>query len=452
MKLAADFKLRAEEALRQVRSGGKDALRRFKTPTMAFPVSEGMSDGPTSTDLAAPGRLAAIKETVRPMDDPLFAQRRRVIDCLYDAKRVLGVDLPRVKVRIVDYDEAKTLGLCHIGKDHITVSGDVFNWSDEKLRHIVWHELAHAWFNAKHDPANPLMAPTYKEVPRSAMEQALRQAAGQTGAERLVAAKDEEWVQLPVEVSLDLHYGDSRNALRPDSQTKVKAWVGRNAEGEDVLMLTDSPLHMSHGQVPVKRILSGNAPIKISYPWSVGLTAVTNAADMMDAYAEVKRLRGVQAAKKDEGFGLLKMKNLLLFPNPVFAEKASVVENRDKVKEQKTPDATMPLDEKSIGTITFDTSKGSTMVSYLQPGDPNRKFEVWWESDDKVTYAPVAFTTYEEAEGWAAKKKLADRHNDWGIRDLEAENAERRERRAASKKRDTEEIEKAKAVLKRHNT
>lgn len=69
------------------------------------------------------------------------------------------------------------------------------------------------------------------------------------------------------------------------------------------------------------------------------------------------------AAKGDkEGFGMLKMKNLMLFPNTLVSDKVGVKENRDLVKEQKTPDATMPLDEKSIGTITFDTSKGSTVV------------------------------------------------------------------------------------------
>jgi hypothetical protein len=181
----------------------------------------------------------------------------------------------------------------------------------------------------------------------------------------------------------------------------------------------------------------------MAFPVSEGMSDAPTSTDL----APPGRLA---AAKDKDGFGLLKMKNILLFQNTLVADKARVTENRDLVKEQKTPDATMPLDEKSIGTITFDTSKGSTVVAELEPGDPNRKFEVWWESNDKVTYAPVAFATKDEAEAWAKKKNLAGRHNDWGIRDREAENAGRREKREARKARDAKEVEKAKAVLDRH--
>ncbi len=66
---------------------------------------------------------------------------------------------------------------------------------------------------------------------------------------------------------------------------------------------------------------------------------------------------------KAKGLGALRLNNPLLFPAlPLVTGKAGIKENRDLVKEQKTPDATMPLDEKSVGTITFDTSKGSTVV------------------------------------------------------------------------------------------
>lgn len=94
----------------------------------------------------------------------------------------------------------------------------------------------------------------------------------------------------------------------------------------------------------------------MSFPVSEGMSDAPTSTDL----APPGRLAA--AGKKEPGFGLLQIKNILLFPTMLVADKAGIKENRDLVKEQKTPDATMPLDEKSVGTITFDTSKGSTVV------------------------------------------------------------------------------------------
>jgi hypothetical protein len=93
----------------------------------------------------------------------------------------------------------------------------------------------------------------------------------------------------------------------------------------------------------------------MSFPVSEGVSDAPTSTDL----APPGRLA---ASKKELGYGLLQIKNILLFPTMLVADKAGIKENRDLVKEQKTPDATMPLDEKSVGTITFDTSKGSTVV------------------------------------------------------------------------------------------
>ena len=94
------------------------------------------------------------------MNDDLFLQRRRVMTMLYDAHKVLNVDLPRIKVRLVDFEkEMHVLGKCFINKNYITISKEIVNWDENFLRHVVWHELAHAYFNAKHDEKCPLMNP-----------------------------------------------------------------------------------------------------------------------------------------------------------------------------------------------------------------------------------------------------------------------------------------------------
>jgi hypothetical protein len=94
------------------------------------------------------------------MTDSLFIQRRRVMDMLYEAREVLSMELPRIKIRIVDFEEEKnTLGLCYIDQNYITISKSIDSWDEDYLRHIVWHELAHAYFNAKHDEKCPLMHP-----------------------------------------------------------------------------------------------------------------------------------------------------------------------------------------------------------------------------------------------------------------------------------------------------
>lgn len=110
------------------------------------------------------------------MTDELFTQRRRVITQLYAARKVIGKELPRIKVRIVKFDSRSTLGVCFIDKDFISISSDLTQWNDEKLRFIVWHELGHAYFRASHDENCVLMRSTLPvKLPSLAMlEKALK--------------------------------------------------------------------------------------------------------------------------------------------------------------------------------------------------------------------------------------------------------------------------------------
>lgn len=94
------------------------------------------------------------------MNEDLFVQRQRIITLLYEAKNILKIELPRIKVRIVDFEnEDTTLGKCFINKDYITVSHKLTAWDENYLRLVVWHELAHAYFNAVHEETCPLMSP-----------------------------------------------------------------------------------------------------------------------------------------------------------------------------------------------------------------------------------------------------------------------------------------------------
>jgi hypothetical protein len=148
------------------------------------------------------------------------------------------------------------------------------------------------------------------------------------------------------------------------------------------------------------------------------------------------------------------------------------------------PDPTLMVRTPGVGTITFDTTMGETMVSSLKAskfevtwtrqeggrqqqghkefdseeaakafvadlergnkhslsspfeniktatlGDQANRFEVWWQSgDDEIAYAPQGFATKEEAEAYAVKKRLAKKYPDWGIKDKRASVIRRRQK------------------------
>lgn len=70
-------------------------------------------------------------DEVLKMTDELFKFRKRVIGFLYEARTIIsneiGRELPRIKVRIVDYLNKGhgVLGKCHVGDNYVTVSKDL---------------------------------------------------------------------------------------------------------------------------------------------------------------------------------------------------------------------------------------------------------------------------------------------------------------------------------------
>lgn len=96
-------------------------------------------------------------KTIPKMSDDLFIQRRRVINMLYEVREYLKIELPYITVRIADFHKENLLGLGFFIKNQIVISDQLKFWSDEYLRHVIYHELAHAYFNAPHNESCILM-------------------------------------------------------------------------------------------------------------------------------------------------------------------------------------------------------------------------------------------------------------------------------------------------------
>jgi len=91
----------------------------------------------------------------------LFALRRKVIENLYEARRLTNDRVPYIKVRIVE-TEPNVAGQAFLAKNEIHISNRMENWSDLKIKHIVFHELAHQYLGAEHSKKKDLMNPTYQ--------------------------------------------------------------------------------------------------------------------------------------------------------------------------------------------------------------------------------------------------------------------------------------------------
>ena len=92
------------------------------------------------------------------MDDEVYKLRRQVIEYIYEAKEV--VDLPRITVRITE-NHATMLGCARLYKNILWITQRAI--SNYNLRAIVYHEIAHAVFGAKHNEKCPLMKPVHFE-------------------------------------------------------------------------------------------------------------------------------------------------------------------------------------------------------------------------------------------------------------------------------------------------
>jgi hypothetical protein len=106
------------------------------------------------------------------MNDDVYALRRQVIGVIYEAKAKLsnlGVDLPRIDVRVTDVDH-KALGWAYIGLNMVYIPEQLFTTRKKYFLEVVLHEIVHAVTGFKHDDNCPLMSPSVKAKPMDEAE------------------------------------------------------------------------------------------------------------------------------------------------------------------------------------------------------------------------------------------------------------------------------------------
>lgn len=115
--------------------------------------------------------MNASQHTNRRMNDDVYKLRRKVMDCIYEAKKV--VILPRIDVRITDCDDRHVLGTARMGDNIIWIPAETLTRSPLEIRHVVFHEICHAAFNTEHDSECPLMAPVISKTTKEQQDNAL---------------------------------------------------------------------------------------------------------------------------------------------------------------------------------------------------------------------------------------------------------------------------------------
>ena len=95
---------------------------------------------------------------------------------LYRARAIGGTCVPWIKVRVKHIPPAKgkkrsPLGRAHIGKNHIDISDEMVDWDDNMIKHVVFHELGHEYYEVPHikDKKN-LMYYQYHKMSNSKIE------------------------------------------------------------------------------------------------------------------------------------------------------------------------------------------------------------------------------------------------------------------------------------------
>jgi hypothetical protein len=100
------------------------------------------------------------------MNPETYKLRRKVIDIIYDIKRIVP-DLPRINVRIFTSENEKRLGIANIRPGEYVIWIPDFaikKENDAILRHIVFHEVAHTVYDAPHNEKCRLMHPEVNRI------------------------------------------------------------------------------------------------------------------------------------------------------------------------------------------------------------------------------------------------------------------------------------------------
>ena len=98
------------------------------------------------------------------MNDKVYALRRQVINLIYEVKKEVKKDLPRIDVRIGEPRNHRTLGVAALKDCKIWITKDAIDMGEDALRNIVFHEIVHAVTGFGHDDSCSLMQPTLKTI------------------------------------------------------------------------------------------------------------------------------------------------------------------------------------------------------------------------------------------------------------------------------------------------
>ena len=90
------------------------------------------------------------------MNDDVYKLRRQVLNIIYEVKN-MGLNIPRVDVRIGEDKNCQILGKAEMSKNIIWITSQAISKGENVLRHTVLHELVHTIFGINHNEKCHLM-------------------------------------------------------------------------------------------------------------------------------------------------------------------------------------------------------------------------------------------------------------------------------------------------------
>ena len=106
------------------------------------------------------------------MDQDVYQMRRKVMDVIYEVKRN-GYKIPRVEVRIVEEGQENIMGYAYLNQNIVHIKREWINsesttdfigldtgsTNEDRLTHLVLHEIVHAVTGFHHEEKCYLMNP-----------------------------------------------------------------------------------------------------------------------------------------------------------------------------------------------------------------------------------------------------------------------------------------------------
>lgn len=109
--------------------------------------------------------MKAKELTNKKMNNKVYTERRKVMDCIYKAKNLLrsnGIEMPRITIRITEKHD-HILGMAGMNRNVIWIPDSTLN-NASKLYTTVLHELCHAIYGIDHNENCKLMHPVIQKL------------------------------------------------------------------------------------------------------------------------------------------------------------------------------------------------------------------------------------------------------------------------------------------------